>query len=336
MADHDDLFPINRTIPVEPGLNIIPHVPAQRSAATSRDYSGLIEAAQSIRRPAEQMLGTARWIGGMLAGSAFYSFPVGGGRVEGPSIDLAEALGQAWKGIVYEVEIIEASPLTGGGQRIHLRARVVDLVNIVAVSVDQVVSTSAPPGKFGSNQEQSERWNTMQVQSAASKIVRNAILRILPSWYVDAAMAAAQNAAKDAILGGMTLAAKTDEMTGVFASKFRLTVDDLARWLDMPQELWTVAQLRALRDLANALLAKEITADSVRAAGKPAQPDTASRPPTSKGRSEPRQSATPPPATPPADPPKMLEEQVKIPNPVQAPKAPVDRQPGDEPQKEEL
>lgn len=282
-------FPIDRprTLPPEPGS------PAQAleirpASHASTDYGPYVAAARGLRRDAKQMLDRATWIGGALADDGFYSFPTGDSKVEGPSIDLAQALAQEWGGLIFEVETVSASPTSAGGQRVHLRARVFDLIKVVAVSVDQVVSTSPPPGKFANKADQAERWHTMQLQSASSKIVRNAILRILPAWYVDAALASAKSAASDNILSGKPLAEVRDDVLGAFARNYRMTAAELAAYVDMPVELWVVAQLRELRDLVNDFRAGRATPDSIRAKLKAAEAVKDAQLPGRAGRSEAR------------------------------------------------
>jgi len=242
-------------------------------------YTSLIQMAQSIKRDPGQMIRTAAQVGGLLGQSGFYRFPVGKGQeVEGASIGLAQALAQAWRGIVYQVHILQSEPLGSGGRRIHLRARVLDLQAVVVVEMDQVVSTSAPPGKFANNAEQSERWHTMQTQSAASKVMRNAILRVLPDWYVDAGFEAAKEAAAKAATGGKPLPAARMEALGALAG-YGATKEDLELAIGMPVDLWAAPQLQLCRDLYVAFKAGSL---SIEAWKKSLQSEAAPARPTGK------------------------------------------------------
>jgi hypothetical protein len=241
-------------------------------------YTSLIQMAQNIKRDPGQMIRTAAQVGGLLGQSGFYRFPVGGAQVEGASIGLAQALAQAWRGIVYQVHILHSEPLGSGGRRIHLRARVLDLQAVVVVEMDQVVSTSAPPGKFANNPEQSERWHTMQTQSAASKVMRNAILRVLPDWYVDAGFEAAREAAAKTATGGKPLPAARMEALGALAG-YGATKEDLELAIGMPVDLWAAPQLQLCRDLFVAFKSGNL---SIEAWKKSLQPEAAPARPTGK------------------------------------------------------
>lgn len=212
----------------------------------------LVQAAQGIQRDPAKMIATAKQIGGLLGSDGFYRFPMGGENIEGPSIDLAEALAQAWRGIVYQVRIVHAESLASGGQRVHLRASVADMCSLVCAEVDQVISTAPPPGKFANKADQRERWHAMQLQSASSKIVRNAILRVLPSWYVEPAFEEAKRQDSEKTLKGMTL---EKARAGALESlkKFGCSQQELEIYLGHPIDMWAVPQLSALRDLYKSL-----------------------------------------------------------------------------------
>jgi hypothetical protein len=162
-----------------------------KAPTTDSTLAVMIQCAQGIVRDQKRLIHEAKQIGGLMAGEAFYRFPTGGAQVQGASIGLAEALAQPWKAIAYSVHVESVEHLATGGRRVHLRARVTDFHSLVMSEVDQVVTTSAPPGKFAAKDDQAERWHSMQTQSATSKIVRNVILRVIPDWFVEAALQAA-------------------------------------------------------------------------------------------------------------------------------------------------
>jgi hypothetical protein len=209
----------------------------------------MVRSAQSLVRDRGKLIAAAKQIGGLLAGAAFYRFPAGGSTVSGPSIDLAEALAQEWGAIVYQVRIVHAEPMASGGQRVHLRASVADMRTLVCAEVDQVVSTSPPPGKFAEKAEQRERWHGMQLQSAASKIVRNAILRVLPEWYVGPAFDAAVAMDSKRALDGKTLPEARKAASDALLAQFGCSVADLEAFLAQPFDMWAVPQIAQLRDL---------------------------------------------------------------------------------------
>jgi hypothetical protein len=212
----------------------------------------LVAAAQGLARDQKLMITRAKQIGGLLGSSGFYRFPAGGSTVEGPSIDMAQALAQEWGAIIYQVRIVHTESLASGGQRVHLRASVADMKSLVCAEVDQVVSTAPPPGKFAEKVDQRERWHGMQIQSAASKIVRNAILRVLPAWYVDPAFDAATAVDGKRALGGKTLP-EARKGAAEALSKFGATAEELEVFLGQPIDMWAVPQISALRQLYAAL-----------------------------------------------------------------------------------
>lgn len=221
-------------------------------------------AQQAITRVPKEMIGAAKQIGGLLGADGFYRFPAGGTTVEGVSIDLAQALAQQWGGIAYQVRILSVEMLAGGGRKVHLRATVTDLKSLVAAEVDQVVTTASPPGKFAAKAEQAERWHAMQTQSAASKIVRNAILRVLPAWYVNAAFAAARAVADSAATGGKTLPEARNAAIGLL-SALGFTRAEMEAYTGQPLDLWAAPQLHQLRELHDSVKSARTSIEQVRA-----------------------------------------------------------------------
>jgi hypothetical protein len=208
----------------------------------------MVNAARALVRDQAKLIARAKQIGGLLGSDGFYRFPAGGSTVQGPSIDMAQALAQEWGGIVYQVRIVSAVPLASGGQRVHLRASVADMKSLVAAEVDQIVTTSPPPGKFANKLDQVERWNGMQIQSAASKIVRNALLRVLPAWFVNAAFDAAVELDGNRALNGKTL---PEARKGASDALLALgcALQEIEAFLGQPLDMWAVPQISALRDL---------------------------------------------------------------------------------------
>jgi hypothetical protein len=208
----------------------------------------LVNAAQSLNRDQGKMIARAKQIGGLLGSDGFYRFPVGNSQVQGASINMAQALAQEWGAILYKVKIEHIEQIGGGGQRVHLRASVADMKSLVCAEVDQVVSTTAPPGKFEKNVEQRERWHSMQIQSASSKIVRNAILRILPAWYVEPAFEAAVAADGTAALAGKSLP-EARKGSAAALKNLGCSLEELEAYLGQPFDMWAVPQIGALREL---------------------------------------------------------------------------------------
>ena len=224
----------------------------------------MIHHAQNISRDPKRLVTEAKQIGGLLAGDAFYRFPTGGAQVQGASIGLAEALAQAWKGISYSVNILHAEHLASGGRRIHLRARVIDLHSLVISEVDQVVTTSAPPGKFAAKEDQAERWHSMQTQAATSKIVRNVILRVIPDWFVAAGLQAAYAQDAQNATAGKSLPEARANAIDVLGKK-NMTREEMEKYTNMPVDMWAVPQLAMLGELNRDLTRGTVSIEQVRA-----------------------------------------------------------------------
>lgn len=315
--DSTELSPVSDT-----GLDAPAHI-ALGSARAPDDGTPLalmVGYAQQIQRRPAELIATAKQIGELLGKTGFYRFPMGGQDVSGVSIDLAQALAQSWGGIAYQVRILRAEPVSGGGRRLHLRATVTDMKTLVAAEVDQVVSTSAPSQKFAAKADQAERWHSMQAQSAASKIVRNAILRVLPAWYVDAGLEASMAEDARKATGGKALPEARREAVQHFAS-LGLTEADLVAFVGQPVDLWATGQLSTVRGLAKDLKTGRVSVEQVRAdlAAAKAPEDAAPKGKAALGL---------PPARPAFVPPAADPHRAAQPAPVQAP--PAAREPGED------
>jgi hypothetical protein len=244
---------------------------APRSVDETSVLATMMSAAVTIERIPAEVIKRGKQIGGLLGDDGYYRFPAGKDKatgetkfIEGASIDLAQALAQAWGAITYQVRIIATESLASGGQRVHLRAIVADLKAIVAAEVDQVVSTAPPPGKFADKIEQRERWHAMQVQSAASKIVRNAILRVLPEWYVGPALREAFRIGALRATGGKPLTEARKLALDTFAPT-GLLQPELEKFVGQPVSMWAAPQLGDLRALFRDLQDGLTSVEQVRA-----------------------------------------------------------------------
>lgn len=130
-----------------------------------------------------------------MAEKAFYSFPRGGQTVEGPTIRFAEELARCWGNIDYGIK-----ELSQDDGKSEMQAYAWDL------------ETNAQSVQNFTNPHQREVKNKMQTLTSqrdiyennanmATRRLRSRILAILPSWYVDGAIAECKK----------TLAGKNDE-----------------------------------------------------------------------------------------------------------------------------
>lgn len=130
-----------------------------------------------------------------MAEKAFYSFPRGGQTVEGPTIRFAEELARCWGNIDYGIK-----ELSQDDGKSEMQAYAWDL------------ETNAQSVQNFTNPHQREVGKKMQTLTSqrdiyennanmATRRLRSRILAILPSWYVDGAIAECKK----------TLAGKNDE-----------------------------------------------------------------------------------------------------------------------------
>jgi hypothetical protein len=266
----DDTARAREIIDEPQGFEPTAMVAPQGGQGQQSGYSGLGELAQlaGVQGPRDsaRLLAEARKVGGLLGEKAFYRWRQGGSLIQGPTIDLMDALAGVWGRVVCRIEIIAEER-----QRVHLRGRVIDLLTLVAVERDYQAFLASAPGKFAGDPEQSERWRVMQLQSGASKAMRGALEHALPRWLIGAALDAAFQVAADEATGGLSLAEAAGKATDHLATH-GLTQADLEAWVGQPRALWAVDELGSLRTLAKRLKLGEIAVDQVRAAGAAAPP----------------------------------------------------------------
>ena len=115
----------------------------------------------------------------------------------------------------------------------------------------------APKGKFAAKPEERERWDTMQMQIAQSKAIRNCILRILPAWMVSIAVRAAKDTASNNALKGKPLDEVRENTVTAFASK-HWSREALEDHVKLPVEDWCVAEIITLRELFDSVVRGEV------------------------------------------------------------------------------
>lgn len=249
--------------------DIVPSIGHEITGVTQTAEEGsilatMVGAAQSLKREPTKLIAQAKKIGSLLADDGFYRFPMGGKQIEGISIDLAQALAGEWGALAFQVHILRATPQASGGRQLHLRARVTDLKTLLAAEIDQVISTSAPPAKFGNDLEQRERWHAMQTQSASSKVVRNAILDVLPKWFTMPALEAAKIADTANATRGKSLPEARDGAMQAFDS-LGITRHELETFIGQPKDMWAAPQLGQARDLYKSITSQELSVEQFRA-----------------------------------------------------------------------
>lgn len=231
-----------------------------RMAAGASDMAGMMLAVQQIgacRAPMSRVVEEARRVGKSLASDAYYRFPMGGGTIEGPSIRLMEQLKSAW-GYVWTETVV--TDIRDG--HAYIRAMAVDLITCNPHTEGVVYALSEAKKGFAKNEEQRARWESMQTRSAASKALRGALLRIIPTVVVREAMRAATEAKEPP--RGHSLSEVLDVLVATFAkSKAGVTLAELEHVVSVPRARWTVAEWRVLDDLLRALMEGHTTVDEV-------------------------------------------------------------------------
>lgn len=241
----------------------------------------IVQAAQGLDRHEDALIARAKQIGSLLGKRGFYRWTQKDKRtgktevIEGESVHLAQALAQEWGGIIYQTRVVHAEQLASGGRRLQLRSSVADLKKFVLKELDAYVTTSAPPGKFGRNHEQAERWHAQQLQSAGSKVERNAILDVLPKWYTGAAFEAAKATDAGQALGIHPKGHPREGQPRTLAEarqgslEFLISLGchqvELEQYVDYAYDLWAAPQISMLRELAKLLHRGTISIEQWRA-----------------------------------------------------------------------
>lgn len=204
-------------------------------------------AAQAPERDINRLKKEAVRIGREMKTDGYYSFPAGGGRIEGAQVWLMEALEGVWRWTFTQVQIDRVE-----GRRVYLRARFVDLKTGVIKERPAFYTMSDPPGKFAGKSDQIDRWHSMQLGSAVSKAARSVLDHGLPSWFTETAVQAAMSAAREDLLKGRSLDQAVKETLGYFAEQ-KVTQAELESLVASPVALWVDLTILELRDLARAI-----------------------------------------------------------------------------------
>ena len=113
-----------------------------------------------------------------FAGDAFYySFPMGGKKIEGPSIGLAMAVAREWSNCAVPVEYYETAT------EWVFNAHFVDLER--GFTVSRVFRKKKGKGVFKKLED--DRAEDMTFQAAQSRAIRNVVLAGVPRWLTDQA-----------------------------------------------------------------------------------------------------------------------------------------------------
>ena len=187
-----------------------------------------------------------------FAGDAFYySFPMGGKQIEGPSIGLAMAVAREWSNCAVPVEYYETPT------EWVFNAHFVDLER--GFTVSRVFRKKKGKGVFKKLED--DRAEDMTFQAAQSRAIRNVVLAGVPRWLTDQA----KERAKDAVLKGISkegLAVATEKALK-FLAGYGISEARVIAVLGKPKQEWASEDIASLRGLASQLKDGQATAEQL-------------------------------------------------------------------------
>ena len=135
------------------------------------EQSAFVRAVKAFTRPS-------------MAEAATYSFPRGGSRVEGPSVDCARELARVWGNIRYGVRVVSQD-----ADRLHIKAYAIDLETNTYVEAEDEFSKLIQRKDRGTGETrwiQPDERDLRELMNRRGAIaVRNCILQVMPSDLVD-------------------------------------------------------------------------------------------------------------------------------------------------------
>jgi hypothetical protein len=178
----------------------------------------------------------------------YYSFPMGGKKVEGPSIGLAMAVARAWGNCACPVEYYEQ-----GGEWIF-NAHFIDLET--GFTVSRVFRKKVGKGLFKKLDD--ERAEDMTFQAAQSRAIRNVVTAGVPRWLLQQAI----DRAKEAVLNGITKEGIAHATEGAlkFLAGYGVVPEQVEQVLDKKVDKWDAEDLATLRGMASQLKDGQTTA----------------------------------------------------------------------------
>ena len=252
-----------------PARTVNPSVPLMRSQ-TQFHTAVAVQRPRNLDKVVAAVLREAEF-----AGDAFYySFPMGGKKIEGPSIGLAMAVAREWSNCAVPVEYYET--LTEWVFNAHF----VDLER--GFTVSRVFRKKKGKGVFKKLED--DRAEDMTFQAAQSRAIRNVVLAGVPRWLTDQA----KERAKEAVLKGISkegLAVATEKALK-FLAGYGITEDRVLAVLGKPKHEWASEDIASLRGMASQLKDGQATAEHLFPATevKEARPKAATPKEENKGK----------------------------------------------------
>ncbi len=229
-----------------PAMSAAPPVPLLRSQ-TQFHTAVAVQRPRNLDKVVAAVLREAEF-----AGDAFYySFPMGGKKIEGPSIGLAMAVAREWSNCAVPVEYYETAT------EWVFNAHFVDLER--GFTVSRVFRKKKGKGAFKKLED--DRAEDMTFQAAQSRAIRNVVLAGVPRWLTDQA----KERAKEAVLKGISkegLAAATEKALK-FLAGYGITEARVLAVLGKPKHEWASEDIAALRGMASQLKDGQATAEQL-------------------------------------------------------------------------
>jgi hypothetical protein len=262
-----DVEPFTGEPETYPAGTSIPPVPLMRSH-TQFHTAMAVQRPRNLDKVVAAVLREAEF-----AGDAFYySFPMGGKKIEGPSIGLAMAVAREWSNCAVPVEYYETAT------EWVFTAHFVDLER--GFTVSRVFRKKKGKGAFKKLED--DRAEDMTFQAAQSRAIRNVVLAGVPRWLTDQA----KERAKDAVLKGISkegLAVATDKALK-FLAGYGISEERVLAVLGKPKHEWASEDIASLRGMASQLRDGQTTAERL----FPALAGTEERPPAEPKAKRPR------------------------------------------------
>lgn len=215
-----------------------------------------------------------------FAATAWYSKPVGGGKVEGPSIRFAEAFMRARGNMVPETIVVHED----ADQRV-LRVSLTDLESNTTLSTDRVMRKTVERRNADGREVVGMRGATAIVRayedeladkeaSIISKALRQLILRLCPGDLLDEAKATIMRTRKS---GAEDRGKALRDLVDNFEVHLRIKPAQLAEYLKHPVDETTPDEIVALQDVYAALRDGTARWSDYLADEKPAPKSTSAR-----------------------------------------------------------
>lgn len=200
-----------------------------------------------------------------FADRAFWKFPRSGEQLTGPSIDFAEEAARCWGNMASGSSELQRRPgesemLAWATDLQTNYTRRIMFVNPHIGYVDTPKLQDDGQWKQGRTLR-SVRDIRENNQSAGSRVERETILAVLPSWFVETGIARCYKTLADED-GGRSLEERARDAIDWFDETFDIPVDLLVAKVGLPVAKWLPADLAKLRVTGNAIRRGETTFES--------------------------------------------------------------------------